>query len=269
MLRGDSRGYVFEHVTTLTEDPYINTAVTPSSWGTKTIKYDYKSCAIDFGNSAIRKFVPWINVNLHNNSSQQSVGLNSYNDNRSNVSASNTNLVYAELIPYKWRGNCLWGDPTIVWGTPSIWWNYRGLLSFKRRFPAKTLRLMTKQIELTNALLKLKDSTYAGTATLNVGALTFTLDDTAKSWLTACEGHYIKFSYDGYVEKFEISRRNSATVLTVLDPLGKIPTSASYSWELWGYPKSEVLKIVSYDFHAIPLSKTMVAERTDSSSGPP
>ncbi len=255
LLRGDSRGYLFQHHPDYTEDAYVNVNVATANWGTKTIITDYKSCATDCGMGPIRKLGLMVSFNLKNESNLSSQVISINDDNPAKAQ---------NLSPIKSRTHLTWGDPYACnWGIPNILWGFTGNLVLKRRFAAKGLRFTYKQVELSNLYCLLKVSgTTPGTATVDDGTQTATLDVATNKWPPDLEGHFIQFSGDSFEDSFEILARVSDTVLT-LDHSPEVLLNGSQSWEIWGYPKYEKFHLLSYALHAMPLSTSQLATKTD------
>lgn len=237
IIRGDTRGYLLKHDNTYKTNPKINESDVPSNWTTETILYDYRSIYTSFGTTAVRKWVPWITVDLMNESNI-SVQITSDNDRSRDVE----NL---QLLNY--NDNIAWGDPTVIWGTTVCTWGVSGLIEQKKRFPQGTLRCNYKQIRMSNGYHILQNSDDYGTATVanGSGTGTATLDDTVNyDWNADSVDYKISFSNDSYATEFPITAR-TADVVTFLDIEDSAPTG-SQSWVIKGYKKGEVFHLLSY-----------------------
>lgn len=253
MLRGDRRGYVFIHRESLFVDPEVDELLTPDDWIDKTIVYDYRSAAFNFGSSFMRYWIPRINVRCENetNLSLQIVSNNDINRKTSN------------LKPIRYRGNTTWGDEDVVWSDPDLPWNQEGLIEAWRRFPAKNLRCSYKQIYLTNATVVIISSDVLGTATVSFSAKTAVLTDTSLAWPSASIDYSIAFANDDYTIEFPITALVSGTdTITFNDPLGNSPPNGTYEWVIRGVPKGEILNLQGYTIHYAPLGKTQAAFRS-------
>ena len=211
LLRGDTRGYTFEHKDEYTSDPLIDVSKAASLWDIKTIIWDFISTATSFGTTLKRKFVPRITLSAENET-DLTVKINSINDIGKQIKG---------VKPIRFRKNWLWGDPTKVWGTENDIWNFSGMIEEQRRFHSQSLRCSYKQIQLTNAYDVIITSDDLTTVTINTGVKTATLDDIATyDWPEDSVGYYIYFESDNYVEGYEITGR-SDDVLTFFDPSSK------------------------------------------------
>lgn len=233
---GDARGYLLKYDSDSYADAYIDTSVAASSWRTLTIIYDYRSCAFDFGSSAVRKWVPWIIVNA-DNASSLSLQISGNNDNSG---------YFRDLAEVQYYTNIDWGNYDILWGDETIRWNYFPIISPKRRFPAGGLRCSYKQIKLTNSFTVITDSTTVGcTATFDGSANTATLTDVTKTFPSDVVDYYISVASESYAQQYQISARTSDTVLALTDISNVLPSVVS-AFKIKGYRRGEVLKIHSY-----------------------
>jgi hypothetical protein len=235
LIRGTKNGYVMAHDDTVYADPRVDTAVAASTWGTESIIYNYKSASTNFGTSAERKWVSNINV-VAENETNLSLQIISNND---------KNLRRAELSPIRFRGNLVWGDPNAIWGDPNLIWNYSGLISEKRRMPSGSLRCNYKQIEMTNAFVAIFNSDTFGTAGVNSTTKVVTLDVGAQNWPSDILDYYISFASDNYQKEYIITARTDDTI-TYSDSSNYSETATASAWVIRGYPKNEVLFLISY-----------------------
>ncbi len=250
LIRGDVRGYIFQHDDDLTSDYLINTSIAATSWVTTTIIYDFVSIGNNFGTDAVRKYGTWLDLQCANrtNLSLQPVSMN--DDGR----------VTENLQLVRFRGNLLWGDPATTWGDPELVWNRAGTIEVKRRFPAKSLRFSHKQIQLTNAYVVIDNSDIRGTVTINSTAKTAVLDDGAATWDTNFVGYYIAFEND-LTTDYPISGVTSSTI-TYVDASNTTASFAGSSYEIKGYPKDEVLDLLSYTIWADAFGTTQESFKT-------
>lgn len=215
IIRGDSRGYVFKHDDSYTNDPKVNTGAAASTWSTAWVTYTHKSPALDFGTSRVRKWISSMTVKLENRGTNVSLQINSNND---------YGRVTSSLTPIRWRGG-------------------NQMLEEKRKFPAGSLRCSSKQITITNAKVVMYGSDALGLATLSHAAKTLTL--AAGSWATDLADQKITFVTDNYVTEWTIASVAGA-VMTITDPGGTLPADGTYKWEVKGYPKDEKIALVGY-----------------------
>ncbi len=251
MLRGDRRGYLLKHDPNTFTDPAIDTGATPTNWDTKTIIYDYRSCAYDFGTTKVRKWVPRLVVSAEN-ATNLSLRVLSNNDNTG---------VFNELSEIKNNSNLLWGDEDAIWGDDSVRWNYSPMIEQWRRFPSP-LRCSFKQVRLTNALTVIEDYTSLGTAASEGAANTITLTDVTKEWSANAVDYYVAFDSDNYATMWQVSARTSDTVLTVADPSNTLATLTGRNFRIYGYKKNEVLNLLSYAIDFSFLTMTQQTYRT-------
>lgn len=235
LIRCDKRGYVLIHRDNLYSDLKIDTSTSASNWYGETIQYELQSIAYNFGTSATRKYVTGINVTCES-STNLSLNIESNNDDSLRVKS---------LKPIRYRGNVTWGDDEIYWGDTELFWNLQGLINEKRRMPANSLRCNYKAIKLSNALVAIVNSDAIGTVSINGVAKTATLDSATYAWPNTAVDYYISFEADGYVNEYLITARTSTT-LTFQDLQNTAATAAAQKWVVRGYPKGEVLNLLSY-----------------------
>jgi len=240
-IRGDRRGYLFTHNENFLTDPVIDTLAMPSTWEEATIRYDYTSCAFSFGTTFMRKWITRCNV-VCQNETNLSLGLNSINDDGRRE---------AELSPIRFRGNIVWGDEDITWGEADLIWNYDGFIDEFRRFPSRSLRCNYKQIQLRNAFVITHNSDTYGDGTVNNIAKTVVLADL---WPSTVFGYQIFFENDGYTRGYDITSVSSNTI--IYSDTGNESPNGTYKWVIRGYPKGEVLNLVSLCLHYAILGKT-------------
>jgi hypothetical protein len=253
VYRGDRRGYLFQHDDEVLTDPEVNTLAAPSTWNTQTIIYDYKSVGFDFGNPHVRKWVPKMTVNAKN-ASNVSIGINSYNDD------SALGLDLKEIRIYS---NILWGDPTLIWGDDDLIWNYTKIINGMRRFPATKLRCSYKQIQFTNSFTIVTNSDTLGVATVNSATKKVTLEVANRIWPEDIVGYFITFDDDAYTLQYEVTARDSDTVITFSDALNTSVSGSATAWLLKGYRKGDVFNPLNYTIQYALLSDTQTRWHAD------
>jgi len=293
LLRGDRRGYVFQHGEEYLSDPKVNNTTSANSWDLAPIIYNYVSMATSFDSLMFRKFVPRITVELLSKSNL-SLQIISNND----LSAKKLNLK-----PIRYRNSLIWGDPLMVWGDPTLLWDGGSLIEGQRRFPAKSLRCSYKQVEFTNAQVVITTSDDRGNGTVTTYPASVTLDSATTTWPENCVGQFISFPADEYATKYLITRRTDTELLIanttlnwetglgyvgvdlkyqtydkvaytgnvyecitansdiVFDPakweLQYVAlTAGSQEWQISGIPVDERVSILSYTLHYNMLGKT-------------
>jgi hypothetical protein len=237
LYMGDYNGYCFKFDHDLYSDSRIEVGVAVSSWINKTIVYDYRSVAFDFGQSSVKKLVSKILIALENASSI-SLQIKSNNDNSGYLK---------DLKEIDVRGYIAWGEYAVDWGDDAIQWDYTPIITAKRGFPKVGLRCFYKQVHFTNSYATIETSTSTravGTATFNGAANTALLDTVGKIWPTDILDYFVSTSYDNYSTQFKISARTD-TQLTLIDSDNVLPTG-SYDWKIQGYRRDEIIRIISY-----------------------
>lgn len=244
IYRGDSRGYLFAHDRSLFSDPIVDTTESDlSNWITRPITFSYHSCFLDFGSKFMRKFVPRMLVSAANRTNL-SLAISSSNDN---------NRVVGELKDITYKQNITWGDSLPVWGDPSAGWNLQGVIEQWRRFPAGGLRCQYKQVRFTNAEVTIIDSSLFGDVNVDASAKTITLNGTAQ-FPPGLEGYNAQISNDNYSTDYKVLSQSSNT-LVLEDDASKLVTG-SFSFQIVGVPKNEILELNGYVIHWSYLSKS-------------
>ena len=167
------------------------------------------------------------------------------------VSNKYDNRVVANLLPIRYRGNIVWGEPDVYWpseltadANPD--WNKQGLIHEKRLMPAKSLRCNFKSIKFTNAKVALLSSDVIGTASINSIAKSITLTDISKyDWPDKAVGYSIAFEQDNYVNEYEIITRTN-DVLIYSDSFNLTRTLSNQKWVIRGKPQGETLNLLNF-----------------------
>ena len=256
LIRADKRGYVFKHDANYSTDPAVDTTVTPDQWTTKAIVPVYASIVSNLGFPTVRKWVSKVLLTMEN-VTNASVQIYSVNDNSS---------AQVPLKEIRYRGNVLWGDPSLVWGADTPYWSYFNLIENMRRFPAGGLRCSYKQLIITQAFTNVYKSDDISTATVSRSDRTAELTNLSLAWPSDAQDYYISFENDNYTQNYQIQQRTSDTKLTLLDPIVSLPSGVQ-KWVIRGYPKGEIFKIVSYVVYFAPMTdqsfKTYRTEQDD------
>jgi hypothetical protein len=256
LYRADKRGYVFKHSEIYFTDPKIDTNEFVVDWVRETIIWSYKTLAMNFGSTFVRKWVPRMLLTA-TNQTNVSIQVTGFNDD---------GKFTRPLKEIRWRRNFIWGDPEFVWGTPGCVWNAEGLIEEWRRFPAKGLRLSYLQLQVTNSYTIITNSDTIGTATFNALTNQVLLDNAVQSdWPIEAVGYFISTAADNYVKQYEIITRSNDT-LEVLDPADDLP-NGSLKWQISGYRKDEILNLLALSIHYANLSKSQKTFESGDSGG--
>lgn len=242
IVRGHLQGYLLKHSSDITTNPKINESDIPSNWDEETIIYDYRSIVDPFGGISVRKWVPWMIIDLINESN---ICIQIISDNDRGKLIQNLKVL-------RYNNNVVWGDPTIIWGVTDCAWGISGLIEEKKRFVADGIRCNYKQIRMTNGYNVIQKSDDFGQAVLDTTLNTVTLVNTTDyDWNTNAVDYYISFETDPilapgvYSDEFIVTDR-SADVLTFHDAGNTAPASGTYNWVLKGFGKGEIFHLLSY-----------------------
>lgn len=240
--------------TILQTDP-LNKMDYNSSLGTYVhIPYWYRSSALDFGTTFMRKWLTKMHIVGKNigNALLQPGSLRDLNQYQQNVKPS------AQI---NYISNCWWGNSKFVWGAtanPSFIWKYDGKLDVWRRFPSGNLRSDFMQVEIRPAFGIVYSSSQdydVGThATVDRNSLEVVLNTpqlTTTNWPGDVSGMYISFSNDNYATQYQIDTFTHGTYtdeITISDPNNTL-VSGTYKWEIQGYRKQQKMHLSSIDIH--------------------
>jgi hypothetical protein len=245
LVRGDKRGYLFQHRAVYLNDPMVDLTLATTAWDLETIRYKYESCAFNFGSNFERKYIPRISLQAKN-ATNLSLGIFSNNDDGKSE---------AELKPIRFRANIIWNITDVTWGDPDYIWNYSGFIEEWRRFPARNLRCSYKSVRLENGFVVIGTSDIRCPANVDATAKTATLADTVNfDWLGYMRDQYIAFSSNWDREYRILSF--TPDVITYEDAGGFSVTASGVEWEIRGYPKDEIFHLISFTLHFAQFGKT-------------
>lgn len=241
MIRCTQYGHVLIHKDNLYVDPKVDISLVAADWINETIIYTLETSSYNFGTSSTRKYVTKANVTCESTTNLALQIVSNNDDNR----------VVADLLPIRYRGNIVWGEPDIYW--PSALtadanpeWNRQGLIHEKRLMPAKSLRCNYKSLKFTNAKVAILSSDVIGTAIVDKVTKTVTLTNLASyDWPTKAIGYYIAFEYDNYTNEYLILQRTDDT-LVYQDILGSSVSASNQKWVIRGKPQGETLNLLNF-----------------------
>lgn len=269
-LRGDSRGFIFQHGPFFKTDPIIKVGTAGSTWNTTYIPYLYASCALDFGTTFQRKWTPWISVQ-GKDVGNVGAGITSISD--------NGRVPVTLLAPIWYHPNIYWGQPNLVWGAPNsvqpIIWNPRPEMDMRRRFPATQLRSDFKQILIQPTKIgvyRYEDWPIGALAVITAGGSgsgTATIQSpspyTAIVWPLDVVGYVLSVQSDNYTAEYAITAV-SGNQLTYADP-GNVLQTSTVSWVIRGILKAQKISLTSYNIHFSLLGKMQQAYGGPADSG--
>lgn len=241
---GDKRGYLFKFSSGKYNDPKVDTTLTPTSWLTSAIVYDYKGPAFNCGSNHVKKISPDISVVIENagNASIQIKERHDQYGQYKNLAEirSRTGIVWRDSSATSWRADAT--DPI---------WRVFPIISEKRNFNTDPIRFIYKQVRITNALTILYKSDTMGTGTLDASLNTLSLNNHPTfTWSDDVADYFVSFDNDSYVEIYDVSSRTSSQVITFLDPDNDLTANSSTKkWVIRGIAKNERLNLVSYSIN--------------------
>lgn len=249
LVIGDTRGYLFKTDPLTKTDPKINTSQAPSSWSTVYIPWNFKTCALDFGTTYMRKWITRIH-SVGQNVGNASIQINSINDNNAGANG------IKPLAPIQYVANPVWGDARVIWGTSSYAWKFDGKMDLWRRFPSGSLRSDFKQIEYSPGdfvVYKSDDYPAFSYTTIDSVAKTATLltpsGYTSILWPLDIVDMYIAFSLDNYATKYLITALDATKKIVTYSDSGNTSSSGAASWQISGIKKGQQVCITAFDVH--------------------
>lgn len=250
----DRRGYLFKFDENKFSDPRVNTAANPSTWYEAAITWDYRGPAFNAGTNNVKKIAGFLSVVLENQSSL-SLQMSSQVDNSG---------IFDAMDEIRSRGNVVWGDidaPPWLSSERDPVWLYFPLIIEKRRFSARPMRFMYRQVRMTNSntVIIRSDDYAAGTVSGTVMTLSGT-DDLPDD----LSDYTIAFENDSYVRTYAITSW-TATTVTFTDSLSLAPQGANKKWVIKGTRKNERMNLVAYSLNYDLLSDSHKPYRGDTS----
>ena len=271
--RGDARGYLFLHSPLYKSDPLVAVGTAATLWNTQPLPYNYTSCAIDFGSTFNRKWVPRISLTSKNEGNYA----------LSIVSINDLGKSQGTLAVMNYNANLRWGTPGIIWGSNTPLWNQVKQPDMWRRFPAGQMRCDFKQIVCTPAQVGLYNSEqYPVGASANITpvglgatatlAMNVPTGYTSMFWPVDVVGYVIAFSTDGYLAEYPITVLSGDTkTITVSLPtnvtLAAILAGTHLPWVIRGVNKNGKLSLTAINIHFALMGKEQDAYQGVQSSG--
>lgn len=257
LIIGDSQGYLFKTDSNTKTDPKVVFGDSPSTWNTVYVPYKWRSCAIDCGSSASRKWITKMHV-VGQNVGNTAIQVNSINDAGSMPDGTSSSLA---LAPIQYVKNKVWGDPRVVWGDDSYTWKYDGTMDVWRRFPSRAMRSNFKQIELEPAdivVYRSDDYPDFAFATVDATAKTATLQTpsgfSSLLWPLDVVDYYLSLDTDEYATTYLITAIDvTKKILTVSDPDSTLATSSAAKWQISGVKKEQRVRLTALDINFAPL----------------
>ena len=236
---GDQDGYVFFLDPNTNMDLRKDTSVAATSWEKRTVLYRWKSCDEVYGGANFRKYFTRVNAEFEQ-STNLSVQI---------ISDSDKGRIISYLPIIRSRKLLDWGDPKIDWTSSVYTAKDGGVIDEFRRFRADgSLRSNYRAIEVRNAYCVVVASNIMGginVANISANLWSATLINTPTyKWPLYSVGYYLRINGVDY----PVTVRTSDSVIRISDAgLTPLSSASNISWELWGYPKNERMRLVNID----------------------
>lgn len=240
---GDADGYVWKQTLDRAIDLKKNTAVAATAWSAAPVIWDVKSCHHDYGTPALRKYFTRMSAQFEQVGTNLSVQVNSDADKGRSISS------LPVIRSRKLATAAGYGDSKFSWVTSVYTTKTGDTIDEFRPFKGDGyLRSNFRAIQFTNAYTVLCNSTEMGTITVglvlgNVYAATLVSLVLTRAWPLYSVDYYLRIAgvdYPVTIRQSDSEIRFDATGLAV--PATGSPTS----WELWGKPKGERMRLISY-----------------------
>jgi hypothetical protein len=239
VVRGDELGYIYSHTEDVQSDLNRDVLNPVSDWVKTHIPYYFESALVDFGNPAMRKWVP---------EATMSFGVVS-NMAVKPISNNDKSRVVAPMKEMRSVDSFFWNDPNFIWNDPNTSWRAAEVKTFQRHFPRGSARCRRKQVIMEPAQIIRYISDSLGNATVgevNPGISTdlfVDLDTAGVIWPSDIVEQFIAFESEGYANLHSIkSRTDTQLIITG----GGSPTlAADQKWQIVGFEKDQKFTIES------------------------
>lgn len=237
---GDGDGYTFVQTRGLNMDLVKNTGVAATSWDKEATQWDLKSCNDDFGSDAVRKYGTKMGVIFDMKSTNISATVKTDID---------KGRIISTLPVIRSRKLTDWGDSKIDW-VSTVYPAKAGNLvdEWRPLHGSGDLRANFRAVEIKTAYCVIVKSDDMGSVTIvnaagNIYTVTLTSLVATRKWPLYSVGYFVKI---GAVE-YPVTVRTSDSVIRIDSTGLTAPTTGLVSaWELWGYPKNERAKLISW-----------------------
>lgn len=241
---GDGDGYVFVQTRGRNYDLVKDTGTAATAWSVETTQWDMKGCNYQYGTEAYRKYF----ANVVTEFDMQSTNISAQI-----VSDADKGRIVSNLPVIRSRKLTDWGDSKLDWISGVYPAKPGNMVDETRNFKGDgSLRANYRAIEFKTAYCVIVKSDNMGTITIanvagNVYSLTLTSLSATRKWPLYSVGYFVRINSVDY----PVTVRTSDTVVRI-DSTGLTSPSTGVpaSWELWGYPKNERARLISYSVFA-------------------
>lgn len=236
IFRGDISGHVFKFDERLYDDPIIDLTKPYAQWSNYPVIYRWKHIAFDFGASDINKWVNRVTLS-GNGQTNLDLQINSYDD---------SSIKPKALAPISFKSGLIWGDEMWVWGDENDVWELEQRFSQTRHTRSGKIRCKRKQLEVTNAIVKISESFDTlpnSRVTVNAALKTATVIDPSLVYMPSDSiGDTI------YINEIPFEISDSGTnFFKVKDPNSDL-VDGVFSWRIEGISQKQRLHLSSVIF---------------------
>ena len=235
LIRGDSRGYIFQHKERLLTDLRVNESLTPSQFTTQAIVWKWRHILFDFGFSDLIKWVTRVTLSGRG-TTNLGISIKSHDNQIS------TGKLLKEI---DFKAGLVWGDGNWIWEDPQTIWEITPTFSKTRRMPRGKLRTKTKALEISNYNGQIAVSTPTSRGIVNSTNSTVIIENyPSNTWPFNPENQKITINQAEY----EILSATDQE-LTLSDPSNSL-INGTFDWVISGYEKEQKLELNSivYEF---------------------
>lgn len=240
---GDGDGYVWVQTRGRNIDLVKDTGVAATSWAAEAVRWNFKSCHSHYGEPRIRKYFTSIGVQFEQQSTNVSCQITSDAD-KGRIESDLPVIRSRKLVD--WEGD---SNGKLDWIASVYPAKAGNLVDEWRWFKGDgSLRSNFRAIELALAYCVIVKSTDMGTVTVaniagNVYSVTLTSLSATRKWPLYSVGYFIRINSVDY----PVTVRTSDTVVRIDSTGLTSPTQTVHtSWEMWGYPKNERVRLLGY-----------------------
>ena len=237
---GDGDGYTWVQTLDRNIDLVKDTGTAATLWDAESILWDFKSCHSHYDSPRIRKYFTSIGVQFEQQGTNVSCQI---------TSDADKGRIESDLPVIRSRKLTDWGDSKLDWISSVYPAKAGNLVDEWRWFKGDgSLRSNFRAIELALAYCVIVKSDDMGTITIaNVSGTTWSATLTSLSatrkWPLYSVGYKLKVAGVEY----PVTVRTSDTVIRFSSAALTSPsTGVPSSWELWGHPKNERVRLLGY-----------------------
>jgi hypothetical protein len=235
LYRATTSGYIFEHSGQLYGDPIVEPMKLLTDWQEHPVIYKLRHIDYSFQEPTLNKWVTKITC-VGDGRTDLDFEIRSYDDSYD---------VYKTLTPISFSSGMVWEDDWI-WEDNDNVWELELRMNQTRRFKRGSLRCKSKQIEITNSITTIRESSPEQ-------ANTQVVVDGITKLVTLVDPSAISFPANVIYKNIEINGEEYKVINAGVDSLhvednnGTL-TSGQYDWKLRGYAHNQQFHLSSFSY---------------------